>query len=62
MGLDATPMEGIETAVLDEEFGLREQGYSSLVVVALGYRNAKEDYNAALPKSRLPLNEIITEV
>ena len=62
LGLDATPMEGIETAVLDEEFGLREQGYSSLVVVALGYRNAKEDYNAALPKSRLPLNEIITEV
>ncbi len=62
LGLDATPMEGIETAVLDQEFGLREQRYSSLVVVALGYRDTKADYNAALPKSRLPLSEIIAEV
>lgn len=62
LGLDATPMEGIETSVLDEEFGLREKGYASLVVVALGYRDKEADYNAKLPKSRLPYSEILTEV
>ena len=62
LGIDATPMEGIETKVLDEEFGLREKGYSSLVVVPLGYHDAENDYNASLPKSRLPYEEILTEL
>ena len=62
LGLDTTPMEGIDTKVLDEEFGLREKGYGSLVVVCVGYNDAEEDYNAHLPKSRLPLSELITEV
>jgi nitroreductase / dihydropteridine reductase len=60
LGIDATPMEGIEVKVLDEEFDLRERGYTSLVVVTLGYRSA-EDFNANLPKSRLPFSEILTE-
>lgn len=54
-------MEGVETAVVDEEFGLREKGYSSLFVVLLGYADPKTDYNATLPKSRLPREEILTE-
>ena len=62
LGIDATPMEGIEAKVLDEEFGLREKGYSSLVVVPLGYHDTKADFNATLPKSRLPYSEILTEV
>lgn len=62
LGIDATPMEGIETKLLDEEFGLREMGYSSLVVVALGYSDQQADYNAKLPKSRLPISDILTEV
>lgn len=62
LGLDTTPMEGIDTKVLDAEFGLREKGFNSLVVVCLGYRDPDEDYNAALPKSRLPYSEILTEV
>jgi nitroreductase/dihydropteridine reductase len=53
---------GIDTKALDEQFGLREQGYNSLVVVALGYSDEEADYNAKLPKSRLPLSEILTEV
>lgn len=61
LGVDATPMEGVELAVLDEEFGLREKGYTSLVVVTLGY-HAEEDFNASLPKSRLPYSEILTEL
>ncbi len=62
LGIDATPMEGIETAVIDAEFGLREKGYSSLVVVPLGYRDEEKDFNAKLPKSRLPYADILTEV
>lgn len=62
LGLDATPMEGIDTKVLDEEFGLRDQGYASLVVVPVGYHHKTEDFNASLPKSRLPYSEILTEV
>lgn len=61
MGIDTTPMEGIDTAALDAEFGLREKGYASLALVCLGYRG-EEDYNAELPKSRLPMSEILTEV
>ena len=62
LGIDGTPMEGIETKVLDEAFGLRERGYGSLVVVPIGYHDPDQDYNAALPKSRLTYDEIITEV
>lgn len=62
LGIDATPMEGIDTKGMDEEFGLREKGYNSLFVICLGYLDKDEDYNAELPKSRLPLSEILTEV
>ncbi|WP_394751042.1 oxygen-insensitive NAD(P)H nitroreductase [Spongiimicrobium salis] len=61
LGIDAVPMEGIDTKALDEEFGLREKGFTALVMVGLGYR-ASDDFNAKLPKSRLPKEEIITEI
>lgn len=60
--IDATPMEGIDIKSIDEEFGLRDKGYTSLVAVTLGYHDAEKDYNAKLPKSRLPYSEILTEV
>ncbi len=62
LGIDATPMEGIDLSVLDEEFNLKEKDYTSLVAVALGYSDPKDDYNAKLNKSRLPYSEILTEV
>lgn len=62
LGVDATPMEGIETRIIDEEFGLRDKGYNSLVVVALGYSDPETDYNRSLPKSRLEFADILTEV
>lgn len=61
LGIDATPMEGVDTKVLDEEFDLPAKGYTSLVVVPIGYHDDNEDYNASLPKSRLPYGEILTE-
>ncbi len=61
--IDALPMEGVDTKALDEEFGLREKGYASLAVVALGYRD-ESDFNTTdkTPKSRLPQDFIITEI
>ena len=61
MGIDTTPMEGIDTAALDKEFGFAENGLKALAVVSLGYR-AKDDFNAQIAKSRLPEDEIITQI
>lgn len=60
LGIDATPMEGIEINELDKQLGLREQGCTGLVVVPIGYHDPENDYNAKLPKSRLPETEILT--
>lgn len=62
LGLDTTPMEGIDIPSLDAEFELREKGYSALALVCLGTRDPDADYNGILPKSRLPLSEIMTDV
>tara|TARA_R110000868_G_scaffold262401_1_gene520965 strand:- start:139391 stop:140053 length:663 start_codon:yes stop_codon:yes gene_type:complete len=62
LGIDATPMEGIDIKSIDAEFGLREKGYTSLVAVTLGYHDEEKDFNANLPKSRLPYSEILTEI
>lgn len=61
LGLDAVPIEGFDARVLDAEFGLREQGLTSVVIVAIGHRSEK-DFNAELPKSRLPLSVTLTEI
>lgn len=57
--IDATPIEGYDHAILDEALGLREHALRPVVMVALGYRSA-DDFNATLPKSRLPADEIFT--
>lgn len=61
MGLDAVPIEGFDADILDAEFGLKAQGYTSVVVVPVGHHSV-EDFNASLPKSRLPLATTLTEV
>lgn len=61
LGIDACPMEGVDVKALDEEFCLREKGYTALAVVSLGYRK-DSDFNAKLPKSRFPEETIITKL
>ena len=61
LGLDAVAMEGMDLKVLDEEFGLRQKGFTSSVVVAVGYHK-QSDFNKNLPKSRLDKGEIIERV
>lgn len=60
LGIDAIPMEGIDLQALDKEFGLTGKGYKSVAVVSFGYR-AADDFNAALPKSRLENEAIFTK-
>jgi nitroreductase/dihydropteridine reductase len=59
LGIDACPMEGFDQSALDAALGLRERGLTSIVLVALGYRSAA-DFNAKLPKSRLPTEQLFT--
>ena len=61
LGLDACPMEGFDAELLDAELGLRERGLAAIALVALGERGP-DDWNAALPKSRLPAEAVFTEI
>ena len=61
LGLDACPMEGFDAAALDAELGLPARGLHAVVLVALGSRGPA-DWNAALPKSRLPANALFTDL
>ncbi|GHA02562.1 oxygen-insensitive NAD(P)H nitroreductase [Ignatzschineria ureiclastica] len=59
LNIDSTPIEGFDAQKLDEILNLKEKGFRSLVVASLGYRS-EEDFNAKLPKSRLPFDELFT--
>lgn len=61
LGIDATPIEGFDPKALNEALELREKGLTSVVLAALGYRGA-DDFNAKLPKSRLPAGDVISEL
>jgi nitroreductase / dihydropteridine reductase len=59
LGIHALPMEGFHPRVLDREFGLRDKGYTSTVLLALG-RQSSADYIIGTPKSRLPEERLFT--
>ncbi len=61
LGIDAVPMEGFDPKKMNEEFGLLEKGYTAVAIVALGYRDSN-DFNAGLPKSRLPEEKLFTRL
>lgn len=61
LGIDTCPMEGFDKKILDKVLGLAEKGYESAVLIAIGYRSS-DDFNASLPKSRLPAESIITRI
>lgn len=61
MGLDATPIEGIDLKVINQEFDLPENGLTATLVISVGHRK-EDDFNATLPKSRLNIDDIITRI
>ncbi|MCD6588446.1 MAG: hypothetical protein J7K88_07835, partial [Candidatus Fermentibacteraceae bacterium] len=60
--IDSTPMEGIDTDLVNMEFKKELAGYWCDVALAIGYRHLEEDYNAKLPKSRLSPGNILTRI
>lgn len=61
LGLDACPMEGFDAELLDAELGLPARNLAAVAVVALGYAGT-DDWNAQLPKSRLPAESLFTDI
>jgi len=62
LGIDSTPMEGIDTDLVNEEFKKELDGYRCDVALAIGYHHPQEDYNAKLPKSRRSLGSILVRI
>jgi nitroreductase / dihydropteridine reductase len=61
MDIDACPMEGFDSVALDQALRLADKKLHSVAVIALGYRS-EGDFNAKLPKSRLPAHSVISEI
>lgn len=59
--VDACPMEGFDAKILDDELDLRAKGFTSVVIVGLGY-SGDGDFNRALPKSRLAADVVFTDI
>jgi len=59
LGIDSTPMEGIDSDLVGDAFAKELDGYECEVALVMGYRHTEEDYNETLPKSRLALNEVV---
>ncbi|MCG6188493.1 nitroreductase family protein [Maribellus maritimus] len=60
--VDATPMEGFNTEKLDDLLNLKEQGLRSVLLMALGYRDAEKDFLANQKKVRLPISDLVVEI
>ena len=56
--IDATPIGGFSSELLDAGLDLPAQGLRSVVLVALGY-HSEQDFNAVLDKARLQASELI---
>lgn len=59
-GIDSTPMEGFDPIALDEFLKLSSKGLRSSMLLALGYRDQKNDWNLTLEKVRKPFEEFVT--
>ena len=60
--VDSTPMEGFDPPAVDELLGLRARGLRSAALMAVGYRDAANDWLVNLKKVRRSHATFITEV
>lgn len=58
--IDATPMEGFQAAAVDEILDLPAKGLRSACLMAVGYRDAANDWLVNMKKVRVPHNEFYT--
>ncbi|PSW04388.1 nitroreductase family protein [Photobacterium lipolyticum] len=62
LNIDSTPMEGIDSEMISKEFAAELDGHVCHVALAIGYRDENTDYNAAFPKSRLAMEDIVVKL
>jgi nitroreductase/dihydropteridine reductase len=55
-------MEGFDAAKVDEILGLREKGLRSVVILALGYRDAEKDPYVNAKKVRRAHEELFISI
>ncbi len=60
--IGATPIEGIDVERVNAEFAVELDGFQCDVALAIGYSHPEEDFNAALPKSRKNLEDVIVHI
>lgn len=60
LGVDTTPMEGFEPKALDKILNLEKKGLRSCVLLAVGYRDVKNDWLVDLPKVRKDKEDLVT--
>lgn len=61
LGIDSTPMEGVDKSKIDEIFKDELDGYVCELAVSIGYHST-DDYNHSKPKARLALNDVIMDL
>lgn len=61
LGVDACPMEGFEPAGFDSVLGLTDQGFTAVVMCALGYRSDADEYSKTA-KVRFPSAVLIRRI
>ena len=59
LGIDATPIEGFNPKALNRLLALNEEEEETVLMLALGYRDAREDRLAHQPKVRKPLHKLV---
>jgi len=60
--IDSTPLEGIDIALVNQEFKDELGGYQCDVALAIGYSHPEDDFNAKLPKSRHSLEKLLVRI
>jgi nitroreductase/dihydropteridine reductase len=58
LGVEATPFEGFDRASVDEAFAITETGYTTTVIMGLGYPNLEKVYQT--PISRFDPDRLFT--
>jgi len=60
--VDSTPMEGFDPEAVDEIMGLKEQGLKSICFLALGTRDAANDWLLPMAKVRKPKETLFERI
>lgn len=62
LGIASTPMEGVDSDLLQTLFAKELDGHVCEVALAMGYHKDGEDYNYGLPKARMAAEDVICVV